>query len=199
MRLESPLPTKPDAKPPKVSFRTKYILTSLIILALTSTIISLNQDNGTSTKYIGEVSDVRYSAFPTPNTEITYGLKPAPFAAPSLLGPVRELELKDGVYVRTAIYEGDLRGVFQVGGLYFVTQEKRPFALYPELLKWQASEIRRMSMFVRSSGSNGEYTSLNEEPYDLVFRGNYLGVFEYMHYYNITWFGDVLLNYNKIS
>jgi hypothetical protein len=197
VRFESPPPTKLD-KLPKVSYRTKYILASLLLLALVSTVIALNQNNGTSTKYIGEVLDVRYSTFPTPHTDVTYGLKPAPFAAPVLIGPVRDLKGTDGVYVRTATYAGDLRGIFQVGRFYFVSQEKLPFTLYPELRQWQASDIRSMNLIVHGSGTNGEYSWLNDDNY-LVFWGNYYGAFEYQQYYNIAWFGDVLLSYIKMS
>jgi hypothetical protein len=196
--FESLPPTEPDKQPSRISFRTKYILASLLLLALVFTIIALNENNGINTKYIGEVRDVRYSTFPTPHTDITYGLKPAPFAAPGLIGPVRDPKLTDGVYVRTATYAGDLRGVFQVGGFYFVSQEKLPFTLYPELQQWQTSEIRSMTLTVYGSGTNGQYSWLNDDNY-LVFNGNYYGAFEFMHYYNITWFGDVLLSYSKIS
>jgi hypothetical protein len=197
VRFESPPPTKLD-KLSKFSHRTKYILASLLLVALISAIIALNQNNGTSMKYIGEVRDVRYSAFPTPHTDVIYGLKPAPFSAPVLTGPVRDLKSTDGVYVRTATYAGDQLGVFQVGGFFFVSHEKLPFTLYPELLQWQASDIRSMSLIVHGSGTNGEYSWLNDDNY-LVFWGNYHGAFEYQQYYNITWFGDVLLSYLKTS
>ena len=197
VRFENLPAHKPD-KHPIVSFRTRYLLASLLLLALISTIIALNQDNGITTKYIGEIREVNYSWFPTPHTDITYGLKPAPFFTSSLAGPARGPTLTDGVYVRTETYAGDLRGVFQVGGFYSVTQNKLPFTLYAELLQWKTSSISSIRLLVTGSGGNGDYSWLINENY-LVFRGNYYRAFEYMHYYNIRWFGDVLLSYSETS
>lgn len=181
-----------------ISFRTKYTLVSALVILIIISIITLNLDNGTHTKYVGEVIGTRYNSFPTPHTDIIYGLTPAPSKS---TGQPEGIKLTDGIYKETITYRGDLRQLISKGEYYMVTDQKTSFTLYPEIVEVRLSEISTRTFIVTGFGTSGNLieTVSRIHPSDLEFKGDYSGSFTRGHTYELTYFGDILLKYTEIS
>lgn len=182
----------PSKKPsPTFIFKRIYIAVSVCLLLVVPTAILFGGDAGQRTKSIGEVLEVKLLTEPFQHTSISYAVH----------------TLKGTVNSGTIDLNGDLRDDFRVGRYYNVTINKKSFALYPSLeaITEQIPVTREVIInsvglgYGSTSGKRfGYYTLIGFGSQQLELSGDYQSLFESGGYYKITYFGDQLIEYQKL-
>jgi hypothetical protein len=182
----------PSKKTPSIfTFNRLYIAVSICLLLVVPTVILFGGDTGQRSKLIGEVSEVKFSNSPFQHTTISYAIQ----------------TLKGTSNSGTIELNGDLRDTFRVGGYYNVTLDKKPFAIYPSLAAITELTPVTREVIINSVGSGfgstsekrlSSYTLIGFGSELLELSGDYQGLFESGGYYKITYFGDQLIECQKL-
>jgi hypothetical protein len=184
---------------PAFTFKRVYIAVSLALIILIPTILVFNWDTSVRSIQVGEVLSVEYRSDSDPHTSISYAAKPRK----------DELGVLPKAETNTLDLNGDLRGIFKVGSYYNVTYTKRVLAQYADLSN--AHELYPETRLIMVNyvgqgigyGSDGRwfFTAHVSQLWNinLVFKGEYLYLFEIGGYYNITYVGDTIIGYQKLD
>lgn len=186
----------PDTKPRIrfFTFKRVYIAVAIALIVLIPTTLVLSGDAGVRHVMVGQVLEVQYYSGLYPYTSVSYAVQPLKDASPFFPKELNRLYLN-----------GDVWGFFKVGSYYNLTIEKRVLTLYPDLREMEeVTPITRMVVVTSVSwgmgGRERRYvTSIGLGSQELWFNGDYRGLFESRGYYNITWFGDELIGYQKLA
>jgi hypothetical protein len=182
----------PSKKPHQIfNYKRLYIAVSVCLLLVVPTAILFGGDAGQRSKLIGAVSEVKLLTQPFQHTSISYTVQ----------------TLKDTSITGKIELNGDLRDIFQVGDYYNVTLDKKPFAFYPSLAA--ITEITTVTREVIINSVGLSYGSTSEKRFSfytligfgselLELSGDYQNLFESGGYYKITYFGDQLIECQKL-
>ena len=189
---------------PLFTFRRVYIAVSLTLIILIPTILVIRGDTIIGSVLVGEVIDIQYYNDRFPHTNISYAIKPLNDELNSFGDSGKgSIELN-----------GDVRESFKLGSYYNVEYEKRTTSLYADLRKVKEQHPITTLILVTSVEGGGTLLGGRISSYTLISRmyklpselGNqnialknsYRGLFEVDEYYNITYFGDSLIGYQKL-